>query len=202
MSPLSSGSVYVLRHGETEWSRDRRHTGHSDIPLTARGKRQAAATAPLLADRHGDQPWSLVLTSPLSRAADTAVIAGFPAAAADARLAEWDYGYYDGLTTAQIRRQRPGWVLWRDGCPHGEDAEQVGARVDALLAERVRPAVAGGDVLLIAHSHLLRILTARWLGLSPPDGRLLVLDPAGVGVLGEEHGGPALHGWNISGAPC
>lgn len=190
-------TLFVLRHGETAWSLARRHTGRSDIPLTEHGREQAVAAGSLVRRLHGNEtPWSLALTSPLRRAADTARLAGLDAAPDD-RLREWNYGDYDGVTTAAIRAERPGWDLWRDGCPGGEDGPQVAARVDALLAERVRPAAAEGDVILVAHSHLLRVLAARWLGFDVDGGRHFVLDPAHVGVLGREHEDPVLVGWNL-----
>jgi probable phosphoglycerate mutase len=204
-------TLYVLRHGETAWSRQRRHTGRSDIPLTEEGRAQARAIGPFLSALRESAPFSLVLSSPLVRAAETAVLAGVTAAldprlmepaALDPRLMEWDYGDYDGVTSDAIRAERPDWDLWRDGCPGGETPEQVRRRVDALLAERVIPALGGDrDVLLVAHSHLLRALAARWLNLPIDGGRLLVLGPAGVGVLGDEHGGPAVLGWNLQPVP-
>ncbi len=190
-------SLYVLRHGETAWSRDRRHTGRTDVPLLAEGRMLAERAGASLRALRGEQPWSLVLTSPLVRARETAALAGFPAADSDARLVEWDYGEHEGRTTAEIRGEVPRWWLWSDGAAGGEDAAAVGARVDALLADRVRPALTGGDVLLVAHSHLLRVLTARWLGLPPGAGAMFVLDAAGLGVLGTEHERPALLRWNV-----
>lgn len=189
-------SVYVLRHGETAWSRARRHTGTTDIPLTDNGRALAPLAGRVLAQLHGTGPWELVLTSPLLRARETAALVGFPGAQVDERLREWDYGAHEGRTTEEIRADDPAWSLWSDGAPGGEDAASVGARVDALLAERVRLAV--GDVLLVAHSHLLRVLAARWLGLPPAAGALVVLDPAGIGVLGREHDRPALVRWNVA----
>lgn len=192
--------LYVLRHGETAWSRDRRHTGVSDIPLTPAGRRQARAAGGYLERLRGPAPWSLALTSPLVRASHTAQLAGIDAQADD-RLREWDYGRYDGVTTDEILAGRPGWDLWRDGGPGGEQPADVQRRVDALLAERVAPALRAGDVLLVAHSHLLRALAARWLGLRIDGGRLLVLGPAALGVLGHDHQAPALLGWNLRPTP-
>jgi probable phosphoglycerate mutase len=189
-------SLFVLRHGETAWSRDRKHTGRSDIPLLEVG-RTLAQQAGVVLDRLHTQPWSLVLTSPLVRASDTARLAGFPDAEVDGRLREWDYGAYEGRTSNEIRTEAPEWFLWADGVPEGEDPAEVAARVDAVLDERVRPALADGDVLLVAHSHVLRVLAARWLGLDVRGGAYVVLDPAGIGVLGEEHGRPALLHWNV-----
>jgi broad specificity phosphatase PhoE len=189
-------ALYVLRHGETAWSRARKHTGRSDIPLTDVGREQARSAAAALAAVGAGPTWALALASPLSRAADTAKLAGITAEPDD-RLVEWDYGDYEGITTAAIRAGRPGWDLWIDGCPNGEKLAEVAARVDLLLTERVRPALRTGNVLLAAHSHLLRVLTARWLELDPDGGRHFVLDPAHIGVLGTEHGSPALLGWNL-----
>lgn len=198
MSPVDTpGRVYVLRHGETPWSRDRRHTGRTDISLTTAGRASARAAGRTLAALRGDRPWALALASPLSRAADTAALAGIEVDR-DYRLVEWDYGDYDGITTAQIRSDRPGWDLWRNGCPNGEQLVEVTSRVESVLSERVVPASDRGDVLLVAHSHLLRVLVARWLVLPADAGRHFVLDPAGIGVLGYEHEAPALLGWNIS----
>ncbi len=165
------GQLILLRHGETEWSMAGRHTGRTDIPLTARGESAAAALAPALA-RHRIRT---AFTSPAKRAVRTAELAGLAGAKPDPDLWEWDYGGYDGRTTAEIRSERPGWYLWRDGvipgdAAHpGETIEQVGARTDAVL-NRVRPLLAedDGDVVLVAHGHVLRVLTARWLGLERP----------------------------------
>lgn len=189
-------TVYVLRHGETAWSRDRKHTGSTDVPLLETGRTLAGQAGRLLRSLHGDAPWALVLTSPLARARETAILAGFPDAEVDDRLREWDYGEHEGRTTDEIHDDDPEWWLWSDGARGGEDAAAVGARVDALLAERVRPVA--GDVLLVAHSHLLRVLAVRWLGVPARDGAFLVLDAAGIGVLGTEHDRPALLRWNIS----
>lgn len=193
------GQLIVLRHAETEWSASGRHTGRTDVPLTARGEAAAAALAPALAKRKIGE----VFTSPASRAMRTAQLAGLEGAKPDPDLWEWDYGGYEGLTTDQIQQQRPGWDLFRDGvvpggAAHpGETADQVGARADAVLA-RVRPLLAGADdVALVAHGHVLRVLTARWLGLDPPDGRLFWLDTGTLGTLGTEHGEPVITSWNV-----
>jgi len=180
-----------VRHGETEWSRTGRHTGRTDVPLTEEGRRQAELLAVSLAGRR----FQRVLTSPLGRAAETCRLAGFEdAAEAREELVEWDYGEYEGLTTPDIRRERPDWVLWRDGCPGGEGADQVGERVDRLLAD-----VSGspGDMALFAHGHVLRVLAARWLGLAPRDGARLALDTATVSVLGWERETAVLRLWNV-----
>ncbi len=182
----------MVRHGETEWSRDLRHTGRTDVPLTERGRRDARAVGALLADRD----IALALCSPLSRARETAQLALGEVPRLDERLMEWDYGEVEGRTTAEFRLTHPGWTVWRDGCPGGETVEDVAARADAVLAD-VAPVLDRGDVLLIAHGHLLRILVARRLGLAPRDGALFLLEPATLGVVGAEHDVPALHAWNL-----
>ena len=182
--------VVLVRHGETEWSLGGRHTGRTDIPLTERGRLQAEAVGAALMGRE----FALVLTSPLGRAAETCRLAGFgDRAERRDELMEWDYGDYEGRTTPEIRVERPGWSLWRDGVPGGETSEEVGARVGRLIAEaRSAP----GDVLLFAHGHLLRVLTARWLGLEPAEGRLFALDPATLSILGYERETPVIRLWN------
>ena len=167
------GDLILLRHGETEWSRDLKHTGRTDVPLTAAGERAAAALAGQLASL----PIIAAFASPAQRATRTAELAGLAGVKVDPDLAEWDYGGYEGKTTAEMRRQRPGWYLWRDGVIPGDAAHpgetigDVAVRADAVLG-RVRPALAYGDVALVAHGHLLRVLTARWLDLDPASGRL------------------------------
>ncbi len=192
------GELILLRHGETEWSRDGRHTGRTDVPLTPKGEAAAAALVPAVAAR------TLVaaFTSPARRATHTAELAGLPGAKHDPDLQEWDYGGYEGRTTSEIRSQRPGWYLWRDGvipgdAAHpGETVQQVGVRADAVLA-RVRPLLEQGDVALVSHGHMLRVLTARWLGLEPADGRLFRLDTGTLSTLGTEHGEPVITCWNV-----
>jgi broad specificity phosphatase PhoE len=182
--------VVLVRHGETEWSKALRHTGSTDIPLTEEGCRQAGRVAEALRGRS----FALVLTSPLQRAAETCRLAGFrDVAQTRDELLEWDYGDYEGRRTVEIREEVPGWTVFRDGAPNGETAEQVGARVDGLL-EEVR--AVDGDVLLFAHGHLLRVLTARWLGLDARDGRLFALDPATLNTLGYERETSVLRLWN------
>ena len=181
--------LVLVRHGETPWSRSGQHTGRTDLELTELGRRQAE----LIGARLRGRPLALVLTSPLRRARETARLAGFPDAEPSDDLMEWDYGAYEGLTTAQIRAQAPGWALWRDGVPGGETIEQVSRRVERVVA-RVRDA--DGDALLFAHGHVLRVLTARWLGLPARDGRLFKLDSATLSVLGYEHDWPAVALWN------
>jgi broad specificity phosphatase PhoE len=192
------GELILLRHGETEWSRADRHTGRTDVPLTRRGEVAAAALAPLLAWRD----IVAAVASPAQRAVRTAGLAGLADAETDPDLWEWDYGGYEGLTTPQIQEQRPGWYLWRDGvipgdARHpGETVEQVGDRVDRVLG-LVRPLLADGDVALVAHGHVLRVLTARWLWLEPSDGRLFRLDTGTVSTLGYEHAEPVILSWNV-----
>ena len=184
--------VVLLRHGETEWSRSGQHTGLTDIPLTdagrAQARRAAGAVAPFLPAR--------VLVSPLRRAMDTAALAGLHDLTVCPDLVEWDYGEYEGLTTPQIRERRPGWDLWDDGCPGGEDAAAAGARTDRVVAA-VREL--DGDVVVVAQGHVLRVLTARWLGLPPREGRLFMLNTATLSILAFDHKDPdepAIRLWN------
>jgi broad specificity phosphatase PhoE len=183
------GEVWLVRHGATEWSESGRHTSVTDLPLLKPGERAAAALAPRLAGHD----FALVLTSPRARARRTAELAGFPSAEVDADLAEWDYGDYEGLTTDQIREQVPGWTVFSHPCPGGETAAEVGARLDRVIA---RCRALNGDALVFGHGHALRVLTARWLGLTVADGRLFVLGTATISRLGHEHESPALQAWN------
>jgi broad specificity phosphatase PhoE len=186
----SAQEVVVVRHGETEWSRAGRHTGRTEVPLTEKGREQAEAVGAALRDRD----FALVLTSPLGRALETCRLAGFGDHAQQRdELMEWDYGAYEGRTTAEIRKERPGWTLWHDGVPEGETVDQVGARVDHVLDE-VRSL--DGDALLFAHGHVLRVLTARWLGLEPDAGGLFALDPATLSTLGWERETAVIQLWN------
>ena len=183
--------ILLVRHGETEWSASGRHTGLTDIALTPRGERDAARLAVRLRDRTG---WP-TLASPLQRASRTAALTGFGHAEIDADLVEWDYGEYEGLTTAAIRARRPGWELFRDGCPGGESAADVGARADRVIAKlRTRSA----DTAVFSSGHLLRVLAARWLGLGPEGGRLFLLGTAAVCELGYDHNlnEPCVRLWN------
>jgi broad specificity phosphatase PhoE len=196
------GELILLRHGETEWSRARRHTGRTDISLSPEGEAAAAALAPALATRQ----LRAVFTSPASRAVRTAELAGLTGAKPDPDLQEWDYGGYEGRTTPEIRAERPGWYLWRDGvipgdAQHpGETIQQVAARADAVL-RRVRPLLAEGDVALVSHAHMLRVLTARWLDLDPTAGRLFQLDTGTLSTLATEHDEPVVHTWNAPPVP-
>jgi probable phosphoglycerate mutase len=184
-------AIWLIRHGETEWSRSGAHTGRTDLPLTDAGRENAAAVGRWLAGRN----FSLVLTSPMSRARETCRLAGYgDAAQLDANLCEWDYGDCEGRTTADIRQETPGWSLWSDGPLHGETIAQVGARADAVLA---RVGQTEGDVALFAHGHILRILTARWLGLEPDCGRLFALATGSVSVLGYERDTRVITLWNL-----
>ncbi|MFG2510712.1 histidine phosphatase family protein [Streptomyces sp. NPDC048584] len=190
------GDLLLARHGETEWSRAGRHTGGTDLPLTPAGEAQATSLAPLLDGR----TFGLVLTSPLVRARRTAELAGLTGAIPEPDLREWDYGGYEGITTADIHRSRPGWDLWTDGVPPGRDfpgesPRQVGDRADRVLA-RLSEALDEGDVMLVAHGHLLRVLTARRLGLPPSAGRLFRLETGTLSRLSLEHGNPVIAEWN------
>jgi broad specificity phosphatase PhoE len=182
--------VFLVRHGETEWALQGRHTGRSDVPLNERGRRQAAALAGSLAGT----AFAKVLVSPLQRALETCRLAGFgEVASVRDDLAEWDYGEYEGATTPEILAGRPGWILWDDGVPGGETVEDVGRRVDRVIAEvRSTP----GDVAIFAHGHALRILAARWVDLAPKGGQRLALDPGCICVLGCEHTWAVIASWN------
>ncbi|HEY7105667.1 MAG TPA: histidine phosphatase family protein [Acidimicrobiia bacterium] len=184
--------IVLVRHGETEWSGAGRHTSFTDVALTQHGREQALA----LAARLGARPFSLVLTSARERAIETCELAGLgDRAEATDDLAEWNYGEYEGLTTAQIREREPHWTIFSHGAPGGETAQQVAARADRLLG---RVVTAGGDVALFSHGHFLRVLGARWIGLAAEDGRLLGLDVATLSVLGHERAQRVLRMWNSS----
>jgi broad specificity phosphatase PhoE len=182
--------LVLARHGETEWSRGGKHTGRTDLSLTEEGRVQAELLGTSLAGIRFER----VYTSPLSRAADTCRLAGLDGAAeVREELLEWDYGDYEGRTTPEIREERPGWLLWRDGCPGGEMAADVGARADRLLTELDE---VEGTVALFAHGHVLRVLAARWLGLGPEAGALLALSTATLSVLGYERETRVVRRWN------
>jgi broad specificity phosphatase PhoE len=196
------GELILLRHGETAWSRDHRHTGRTDVPLTLEGVADAEALAPVVRRRIAGDRLVAVFASPAQRAQRTAELAGLTVTKTDPDLWEWDYGGYEGITTAEIQRDWPGWSLWRDGvipgdAGHpGETIEEVGARVDRVL-KRAEPLLADGDVALVAHGHVLRVLTARWLGLRPAGGRMFRLDTGTVSTLGTEHDDPVIASWNV-----
>jgi broad specificity phosphatase PhoE len=183
--------IILVRHGQTEWSANGRHTSRTDLPLTRVGERQAEALRGSLATHR----FGLILCSPRRRARDTADRAGLELATIDEDLAEWDYGEYEGLTSEQIHDSRLDWSLWRDGCPGGESPEEIGARVDRVLA-RATKALDDGDVALVGHGHCLRVVGARWVGLPPAGGALLDLDTGTLSVLGHEHGRRVIQSWN------
>ena len=185
---MSRGELWLIRHGETEWSASGRHTSSTDLALTAEGERKAAAVGRLLAGKE----FALVLASPLRRALETCRLAGYNAEVTP-DLREWSYGAYEGLTTAEIQVQNPGWTIWTGTPPGGESAEEVGARADRVIA---RVTAAEGNVALFGHGHMLRVLAARWLGLEPNGGRLLALATGSVSVLGYERESRVVQGWN------
>ncbi|MFJ3303766.1 histidine phosphatase family protein [Streptomyces sp. NPDC086549] len=193
------GDLLLVRHGETEWSRSGRHTGWTDLPLTEHGRQQARGLVPLIRSHR----IGTAFVSPLLRARETAELIGARDARVDADLREWDYGGYEGVTTAEIQRTRPGWFLFRDGVAPGppehpgETPEQVGERADRVLAE-VDAALTGAEgVLLVAHGHFLRVLTARRLGLHPSHGALFQLATGTLCMLSTEHERPVIAGWNL-----
>jgi broad specificity phosphatase PhoE len=184
--------IWLIRHGETEWSRSGAHTGRTDIPLTDSGRANAVALGRRLAGRSFD----VVLSSPRLRALDTCRLAGFgDRVQIEPNLAEWDYGDYEGRTTAEIQKDRPGWSLWSGGVPSGETIAQVAARADAVLARSQQSA---GPVALFAHGHILRVLAARWLSLDPACGRLFALGTASISTLGYERETQVISCWNLS----
>jgi broad specificity phosphatase PhoE len=182
--------VYVVRHGATDWSETGRHTGRTDLPLNERGQAEGRAVAPLLAHRE----FALVLTSPLQRARDTARLAGYGEIAEPcADLLEWDYGTYEGITTAEIREHAPGWTVWSGDIPDGETIDEVSARADRVI-ERIIGI--DGDVALFAHGHILRVVTARWCELNAREGRRFPLATASLCILGWEHDDRGVQLWN------
>ena len=189
----STQSIWLLRHGATEWSRNGRHTGSSDIPLLPEGEEEARALAPLLAGEHFARVWS----SPLQRARRTCELAGLgDQADVMEGLREWDYGIYEGITTAEIRQSVPGWSVWSHGCPQGEDAAAVTRRCQEVIEQVV---AIDGDVALFAHGHILRSLAGTWIGQGAVGGKHLILGTATTSVLGFERENRALKRWN---APC
>jgi probable phosphoglycerate mutase len=182
--------VVLVRHGQTEWSRSGRHTGDTDIPLTEEGRVQARAVTPRLQGH----TFAQVLSSPLQRARDTCSLSGFgDQAVIDEDLREWNYGDYEGITTASIRETRPDWLLWRDGCPGGDSPESISLRADRVVA-RLR--AAGGHCLVYSHGHFLRVLAARWVNLPVSAGSVLRLDTATVSSLSWEREVPVIRRWN------
>jgi broad specificity phosphatase PhoE len=191
---VSEPRIFVVRHGDTEWSENGRHTSTTDLPLLPSGMDHARELAPMLARYQ----FARVLCSPLQRARQTAELAGFgDRIELVGDLTEWDYGDYEGLTSPQIREQDPDWDLWRDGCPGGESPAQVSARVDRVIAGAV---TADGDVLMFAHGHILRSLSARWMQQSVALGERLLLSPATISILGHEHETRVIERWNAGGA--
>jgi len=188
---MSRGELWLIRHGETEWSAAGRHTSTTDLELTAEGERKAAAVGRLLAGK----TFAQVLASPLRRALETCRLAGYRGEITP-DLREWSYGAYEGLTTAEIQVENPGWTIWTGTPPDGESAEEVGARADRVIATAI---AAGGDVALFGHGHMLRVLAARWLGLDPTGGRLLALSTGSVSVLGYEREARVVQMWNRTG---
>jgi len=186
-----AGQIWLVRHGETEWTKSKQHTSRTDIALTPAGEEAARALAPVL----GRHAFAAVFTSPRERARGTAELAGFPDAEVDDEHVEIDYGEYEGRTSAEIREERPDWVLWRDGTPGGESIDDAGKRADRV---RDRIEAVDGDVLLFGHGHFSRILGARLVGLQAADGRLLILDPGAISVIGSEHNQRAISVWNRS----
>ena len=190
---MTTPELWLLRHGATAWARDGRHTSHTDLPLLPEGEAEARALAPLLAQ----QPFDAVLCSPLQRARRTCELAGLAAQAQiEPDLQEWDYGAYEGITTAEIRRTVPNWTVFSHPCPGGESPEQVQQRCERVLAHALAPAGGAGRVARLAHGHLLRCLAGCWLGLGAGGGALLVLGTATVSVLGFERQQRALLRWN------
>jgi probable phosphoglycerate mutase len=185
------GEIVLIRHGETEWSRASRHTSYTDLDLTSAGERQARDAGAAVADRS----FVAVFSSPRRRALRTAELAGLPVTRVLDDLAEWNYGSYEGVTKKQVWAETPGWDQWTEGFPGGETPEQVGERLDRVLAE-VRPLLDSGDVALLGHGHALRVIGARWVGLPPSGGALIRLDTAARCVLGYEYGRAVIRRWN------
>ncbi|HWC02292.1 MAG TPA: histidine phosphatase family protein [Methylomirabilota bacterium] len=191
----TANDVWLIRHGETEWSRSGRHTGLTDLPLTDAGRRAARALMPVLAR----ESFVLVLTSPLTRAQETCGLAGLgDHTQVDADLVEWNYGEYEGLTTAEIHERAPGWLIFTDGAPGGERPEDVGGRADRVIA---RARAESGQLAIFAHGHLLRVLAARWLGWPVAAGRHLLLDTGTVNILSAYWQTPAIKRWNAPAGP-
>lgn len=197
---MHGGHLYLLRHGETEWSLSGQHTGSTDIPLTPNGEERAREAGRMLAGLRGDRPLALVLSSPRTRALRTAELAGLTITEVTEDVAEWDYGEYEGISTPKIRETVPGWTVWTHPSPGGETAEQVGARA-ARVVERVRSVLPEGDVVLVGHGHFSRVLVAGWLGLPPTAGVHFALDAAAISELGDERGVPQIERLNVPPMP-
>lgn len=196
MAGEGATAVYLVRHGQTEWSEQGRHTGRTDVPLTPQGELRARRAGRLLATLRGDRPPALVLSSPRRRALHTAELAGLTVDEVTEDLAEWNYGAYEGLTTPQIREQVPDWTVWTHDIPDGETPTQIGARA-ATVVERARAALPSGDVILVGHGHFSRVLVAAWISLPPTSGVHFGLDAAGISVLGDERGVPQIRRLNV-----
>ena len=195
-----TGLLYLLRHGETEWSRSGQHTSHTDIPLTPNGERRARDAGSMLAGLREDRPLALVVSSPRQRALQTAELADLTVTEVTEDVAEWDYGEYEGLSTPTIRETVPGWTVWSHESPGGETAAQVGARAAAVVS-RVRSVLQDGDVVLVGHGHFSRVLVATWLGMAPASGVHFALDAAAISVLGDERGEPQIKRLNVPPLP-
>jgi broad specificity phosphatase PhoE len=190
------GHLFLIRHGETEWSLSGQHTSRTDLPLTEKGLTRAKALGPILQRTIPPSSLALVLSSPMLRAMETAKLAGYQPELED-NLREWNYGSYEGLTSDQIQKSAPGWTIWTGAVPGGESAAQVGARADRVIERCLTvSSEAAGDVALFSHGHMLRVLAARWLGLPPDAGRYLALDTETVSVLGWEHDTRVIRLWN------
>ncbi|WP_127783803.1 acid phosphatase [Rhodococcus sp. X156] len=189
------GQVFLLRHGQTEWSESGQHTGRTDVPLTDAGREQASRLVGLLAAQHLTDPF--VMSSPRRRALDTARLAGLTVAETTHLLAEWDYGDYEGRTSEEIQQEVPGWTLWTHDTPAGERPGAVQERADAVLA-RARELITHRDVVLVGHGHFSRVLMARWIGLPVTAGVHFALSPGGLAILGHDHGYPRLAAMNVT----
>ncbi|HET9143633.1 histidine phosphatase family protein [Actinophytocola sp.] len=194
---MATHAVYLLRHGQTEWTVSGQHTGRTDVPLTADGERRARLAGKLLREMRGStEPPALVLSSPRTRALRTAELAGLTVTEVTEALAEWDYGEYEGLTTPEIRERVPGWRVWTHPVPGGETAAEVGARA-AGVVDRARAARSTGDVILVGHGHFSRVLLATWIGRPAGFGVHFGLEPGGIAVLGDERGEPQIVRLNV-----
>ena len=192
MDRLDGARLWLVRHGETEWSAAKRHTGRTDLDLTPTGRAQAAAIGRMLSEER--DPY--VVCSPLTRARQTAKLAELAVDRIDENLVEWDYGEYEGRTGADIRAERPDWELWTDGAPGGETPADVAARADRVL-DGIRPLLPDRPVVLVAHGHICRMIAARWIEMAPTGGRHLLLDTAAPSLLSAQYGVPVIDRWNL-----